>query len=69
MKSIEEFLSELSDLDIKIWTKADRLHVNAPKGTLIPSLQAEIAERKPEILAFLQWVKLDSAPDLPSIQP
>ena len=51
--TIDEFLSHLRKLDIKIWADGDRLRLNAPKGVLTPDLQAELAERKAEILVFL----------------
>ncbi|MBV9389915.1 MAG: amino acid adenylation domain-containing protein [Chroococcidiopsidaceae cyanobacterium CP_BM_ER_R8_30] len=54
MKSIEEFLSDLSDLDIKFWVDGDRLRCNALTGTITPSLRGELAERKAEIVKFLQ---------------
>jgi thioester reductase-like protein len=53
MKPINEFLSELSHLDIKLWAEGDRLRCNAPKGTLTPTVQAQLKERKAEILQFL----------------
>ncbi len=52
--TINEFLSHLRKLDIKIWADGDRLRLNAPKGVLTPDLQAELAERKAEILVFLR---------------
>ncbi|MBW4628910.1 MAG: methyltransferase domain-containing protein [Brasilonema octagenarum HA4186-MV1] len=53
MKSIQEFLSYLSDLDIKLSADGDRLCCNGPKGTLTPTLRNQIAERKAEILEFI----------------
>lgn len=49
-----EFLSYLKSLDIKLSLNGERLTCNAPKGALTVQLQAEIAERKAEILEFLQ---------------
>ena len=53
MKSIEEFLSYLCTLDIKISVEGDRLRCNAPQGKLTLDLQTQLAQRKAEILAFL----------------
>lgn len=50
---IDEFLTQLSRLDIKLWVEGDRLRCNAPKGTLTPSLKTQLSERKAEILEFL----------------
>jgi amino acid adenylation domain-containing protein/non-ribosomal peptide synthase protein (TIGR01720 family) len=49
-----EFLSHLRSLDVKLFLDGERLRCKAPKGVLTPQLQAQIAERKAEILAFLQ---------------
>ncbi|MCP4403284.1 MAG: amino acid adenylation domain-containing protein, partial [bacterium] len=54
MKYIEDFLVELDRLDIIVWAEDDRLRCNAPKGVLTAELRAELAERKVEILQFLQ---------------
>ncbi len=53
MKLIAEFLSELSNLDIRLWLDGERLRCNAPKDVLTANLQAEIAARKAEIIQFL----------------
>ena len=58
-QTIEEFLSYLSNLDIKLWVDGYRLHCSAPKGVLTPTLQAQLAERKPEILTFLNQYNFD----------
>jgi len=65
LKSVTEFLAELSDLDIQIYAQGDHLRCNAPKQGLTPTLQAEIKARKSEILQFLQ--QLDSGYDLKEI--
>ncbi|MBD2345771.1 hypothetical protein H6G18_16665 [Anabaena subtropica FACHB-260] len=54
MKTIEEFLSDLCSLDIKLWVEENRLRCNAPQGALTPVIKAELAERKEEILAFIR---------------
>ena len=73
MKSIEDFLSELSDLDIKLYTDGQRLRCDAPKGTLTSTLQSQLVERKTEILTFLRRANLDDSGDraqpLPTIVP
>ena len=53
MKTVE-FLSYLRSLDIQVFVDAERLHCNAPEGTLTSELRAEIQERKTEILSFLR---------------
>jgi amino acid adenylation domain-containing protein len=53
MKTIEEFLSDLCSLDIKLWVENDRLRCSAPKEALTPDIKAELTARKAEILAFI----------------
>jgi amino acid adenylation domain-containing protein len=68
MKSIEEFLSYLCTLDIKISVEGDRLRCNAPQGKLTLDLQAQLSERKAEILAFLNQGNPAKHPTLKPIQ-
>ncbi|MBC1236261.1 non-ribosomal peptide synthetase [Nostoc sp. 2RC] len=65
MKPIEELLSELKRLDIKIWAEGDYLRYDAPKGKLSSVVRSQLVERKQEILAFLRQVNLK----ITSIQP
>ncbi|MGB3532436.1 MAG: amino acid adenylation domain-containing protein [Microcoleaceae cyanobacterium] len=62
MKSIDEFLSELYHLDVKLWvedkaTAEKRLRFNAPEEVLTDEFIAEIKQRKGEIIAFLSEVQ------------
>ena len=52
-QSTEEFVSYLKDLGIRLQRKGDYLHCNAPKGSLTSTLRTQLAERKTEILAFM----------------
>lgn len=60
-----EFLSQLRLRDVQLWAEGDRLRCNAPQGVLTAELQAELAHRKPEVLAFLRaargWAERRSA--------
>lgn len=49
-----EFLSHLRALDVKLWADGEHLRCNAPKAVLTPELQAELENRKQEILIFLR---------------
>jgi Condensation domain/TubC N-terminal docking domain len=76
MKPIKEFLSELGNLDIKLWLKSNnkvmpdvRLCCNAPEGVLTPRIKEQIAERKTEIINFLQQVNLNLNSTFESIEP
>ncbi len=58
---IEQFLSYLESLDIKIWVEGEKLRYNAPKGVITSELLAKLREFKPEIIAFLQEKELDKS--------
>jgi hypothetical protein len=46
--TVLELLGRLRSQDVKVWVDGERLHVSAPKGSLTPALQAELADRKAE---------------------
>lgn len=69
MKTIDEFLSDLYRLDVKLWVESDRLRCNAPEEVLTPDLGAQISERKAEIIAFLNQANLASNTTSQAIQP
>lgn len=54
MKTIEQFLSYLDSLDVKLWLEGEQLHYSAPKGAIASTLLAQIKERKAEILEVLR---------------
>ncbi|MEM9509540.1 MAG: amino acid adenylation domain-containing protein, partial [Cyanobacteria bacterium P01_E01_bin.35] len=58
MKTIDEFLVSLSQQDVKLWLEGDRLCCDAPEEVLTSSLSSQLAERKAEIIAFLNRVDL-----------
>ena len=60
MKTIENFLSHLRSLNIKLTDDGGRLRISASKGTLTSELRDEIVSRKPEILAFFEKTRLDA---------
>jgi amino acid adenylation domain-containing protein len=49
-----EFLLHLRELGVRLRAEGARVHCSAPEGVLTAALQAEIAQRKPEILALLE---------------
>ena len=53
LKAIEELLSDLDSLDIKLWVEGDDLKFNAPKGALTSKLRSQIKARKAELIDFL----------------
>lgn len=68
-KTIDEFLSDLYSLDVKLWIDGERLRCNAPEEVLTPDLYAEISDRKPEIITFLKAANLASNVNSGAIQP
>jgi amino acid adenylation domain-containing protein len=69
MKSLQNFLFELSELDVRLWVDGDRLRCNAPEAALTPAVCAELAERKAEILKFLNQANRAACSTLEPIQP
>ncbi len=69
MKTIKEFLLDLSCLDIKLWVESGRLRCNAPQGTLTSEIRANLSDRKSEIIDFLEQIKVNSNSSLESISP
>jgi amino acid adenylation domain-containing protein/thioester reductase-like protein len=69
MKTLEEFLSHLDNLDIKIWCHGNALRYNAPENALTPELLAQMRERKTEILGFLRANPSWNATNLEPIGP
>jgi amino acid adenylation domain-containing protein len=51
-----EFFSYLRSLDVKLWIEGDRLRYSAPSGVMTSELLKQLAERKPEIISFLNQV-------------
>ncbi len=54
MKNIEVFLSDLHEQNIHITVEGERLRCKAPKGKVTPEIQAELGERKADIIQYLQ---------------
>ena len=42
---------------MQVFVEGDRLRCSAPEGTVTPDLQAELAQRKPELISLLQHTK------------
>ncbi|HWO19041.1 MAG TPA: amino acid adenylation domain-containing protein [Kofleriaceae bacterium] len=62
------FLTELSQRGIQISAVDGNLDVRAPRGALTPDLRGALAERKAELLAFLQETAAPTE-ELPQITP
>ena len=52
--TVTDFLTDLRKRDVALWLDGERLRCSAPPNVLTPELQAELARRKPEILASLR---------------
>jgi hypothetical protein len=51
--TVDELLTELSRLSVKVTINEDRLHIDAPAGVLTPELRAALAEHKALLLQQL----------------
>jgi amino acid adenylation domain-containing protein len=63
MKTTKDFLADLGKLDIKLWvdnTDKIRLRCDAPKGVLTAEIRAELADRKSELIDFIQRSNIDN---------
>ncbi|WP_238845881.1 amino acid adenylation domain-containing protein [Nostoc edaphicum] len=69
MKTIEEFLSHLYSLDVKLWIEGERVRCSIPDDVLTDTLNAELRSRKMEIVKFLQQAQIASNAYAHSIQP
>ncbi|MBD2695228.1 amino acid adenylation domain-containing protein, partial [Anabaena catenula] len=67
MKPIQEFLSEIAAMDIKLHIKGNGLRCNAPPGVLTSEIRTQLADRKAEIVKFLQETKLNSSSEFEAI--
>jgi len=54
MKTLEKFLDDLANQDVKLWVEDERLRCNAPEGVLTSELRTQISDRKQEIITFLK---------------
>ncbi|MBZ4418505.1 non-ribosomal peptide synthetase [Myxococcus sp. RHSTA-1-4] len=54
MRPIDELMSHLRKLDVRLWLEGERLRFSAPPGAMTPELQGELKSRKEEVIAFLQ---------------
>src|ERR1700733_5085927 len=54
MKPLIQFFSDLRGLGVILSLDGDRLICNAPKGAVTQEIRKGLADRKPEIMAFLQ---------------
>jgi thioesterase domain-containing protein/acyl carrier protein len=68
-KTLDEFLSELRQLDVKLWAEGERLRYKAAKDALTPELLTELRNRKSEVLEFLQRASLATNLALTTISP
>jgi len=67
--NISELLSYLRSLKVDLFAEGEKLRCSAPKGVLTPSVQAEIAQHKTDIMAFLQQASTAIKSDFSSIIP
>src|SRR5471030_44849 len=69
MIRIEEFISDLSRLDVRIRLEDGHLKCDAPKEALTQNLRMQLSERKAEIIDFLKNVNLSRQSSSIAIKP
>ena len=52
--TVADLLTELRKLDVHVVLDGDQLRLNAPAGVLTDEHKRDLAQRKPEIIAFLR---------------
>ena len=57
-----EFLSYLRSQGVRVWADGDKLRYQALESALLPSLKAELAKRKSDILQVLGELKTNAQP-------
>lgn len=62
-KPIEELFARLRSLDVVVHAEAGKLRLNAPAGVITPELQAELRQRKGELL---DWLSQSAPPAQPT---
>jgi amino acid adenylation domain-containing protein len=70
-KPIAEFVSHLRSLDVQLSLENDRLQLrcSAPTGVLTHALRQELADRKAELVAYLNSLRLPLSPSTATLQP
>ncbi|MBD1861335.1 MULTISPECIES: non-ribosomal peptide synthetase [Trichocoleus] len=64
-----EFLAYLRQLDIQVWLEGANLRCSAPEGALTPELRAAIAQRKSELLHWLNQAHASAHQAAPELKP
>ena len=75
-RTIAELVSHLKSLDVQVFIEGDpnasldemRLRCTAPEGTLTPALRQELADRKAELISYLNHLRSQSIQPAPTIQ-
>ncbi|NET58375.1 MAG: amino acid adenylation domain-containing protein [Symploca sp. SIO2E6] len=60
MKTLDIFLSELANQNVKLWIENGRLRCRYPEGVLSPDIRIQLTERKQEIITFLEQANLEA---------
>jgi surfactin family lipopeptide synthetase A len=70
MRSVQQWINELSDRGVKLWVQGDRLRYSGSEDVLTPQLLAELSKNKAEIIAILsQDLSADDRKKSLTIQP
>ncbi len=67
--AIQELLTHIRRLDIKLWLEEERLRYSAPEGAMTDTLRAELATHKADIIALLREVQSGTHAPAPPLVP
>ncbi|NJR76358.1 MAG: hypothetical protein HC773_27875, partial [Scytonema sp. CRU_2_7] len=67
--NLNQFLTELSDLGVKLWTDGDQLRVRSPKGVLTQKQRDLLTLHKTELITLLRSSNMSASDiDLPLVR-
>jgi amino acid adenylation domain-containing protein len=69
VKTAEILLSELRQLNVKVWAEGDVLRYRAAKGVLTTEMLTQLREQKAEILSFLSQTESSLSSPVEQIKP
>ncbi|NEQ88156.1 MAG: non-ribosomal peptide synthetase, partial [Moorea sp. SIO2I5] len=58
VKTLEKFLENLANQNVKLWVEDEDLRCKAPEGVLTSEMRTKLSKRKQEIIVFLQQANL-----------
>ncbi len=54
MSPVRDWLADLKQKEVQLWVEGEQLRCSAPRGTLTPTLVAQLQQHKAELITFLR---------------